>query len=80
MLYLLENKLITKEAVEESLVVYEDSLIRPEVIDNIEIFVGLDESIERFNSVKQEMIDMLSDNYTMNGEKKYTKKRISSKK
>lgn len=81
MLYLIENKLITKEAVEESLVVYEDSLIRPEIMkektDNIEIFVGLDESIERFNSVKQEMIDMLSDNYTMNGEKKYTKGRTS---
>lgn len=75
MLYLIENKLITKEEVEESLVVYEESLIRSEVMkkktDNIELLWGLDESIEKFNSVKQEMINMLSENYTKKRFKQY---------
>lgn len=68
MLYLIENKLITKEEVEKSLAIYEEALIRPEAMKkrngNIEIYIGLDESIEKFYLVKQEIISMLNSNYT----------------
>lgn len=68
MLYLVENKLITKEEVENSLAIYEEALITSELLKkrtgNIEIYIGLDESIEKFYLVKQEVISMLSSNYT----------------
>lgn len=68
MMYLIENDLITKEEVENSLSIYEESLIRSEIMKartgNIEIYLGLDESIEKFRLVKQEIISSLGSNKT----------------
>lgn len=66
MLFYIQNNLISKEEVEQSLTFYETMLITPEKLKLMNKdpnnYIGIYDSIEKFNIVKEEIISTLTDN------------------
>lgn len=67
MIFYIQNNMISKEEIEQSLAFYESMLITPEKLQamnkNPNNYIGIYDSIEKFNLIKEEILSTLTDNF-----------------